>query len=91
MIYNVVIVSGGQQRNIHVFSPSHQGFHMTLTCSLCYKVGPCWLSILNIVCTCQNLIKYWLILIFHISSVATDLYIFVHALCLLLSSSGSYM
>ena len=55
----VVIVSGGQQggsvTQIHEwihspFSPKpspHPGCHITLS-SLCYSVGPCWLSILNI-------------------------------------------
>ena len=60
-INNVVIVSGGQQSDpakyIHV-SILHQTpfpsrlLHNIDQSSLCYTVGPCWLSILNIVvCT----------------------------------------
>ena len=56
LINNVVILSGGQQRDsiIHTHVPilpklpSHPGFHMTLSRVLCYTVGPCWLPILNI-------------------------------------------
>ena len=55
LINNVVILSGGQQRDsiIHTHVPilpklpSHPGFHMTLSRVLCYTVGPCWLPILN--------------------------------------------
>ena len=56
-INNVVVVSGGQQRNsaIHVHvSILHQTpllsrlLHNTEQSSLCYTVGPCWLSILLI-------------------------------------------
>ena len=55
-INNVVIVSGGQQRDaamhVHVSTlpqsplPSRLP-HNIKQSSLCYAVGPCWLSILN--------------------------------------------
>ena len=63
MINNVVIVSGVQQSDsvIHVHVSilfqilfSFILLHNIEQSSLCYTVGPCWLSILNIaVCTCQ--------------------------------------
>ena len=62
MINNVVIVSGGQQRDsgIHIYVsilpqtplPSRLS-HNIKQSSLSYMVGPCWLFILNIaVCMC---------------------------------------
>ena len=63
MINNVVLVSGVQQSDsvihIHVSFLFQVLFPFRLLqnieqSSLCYTVGPCWLSILNIaVCTCQ--------------------------------------
>ena len=63
MINNVVLVSGVQQSDsvmhIHVAILFQILFPFRLLqsieqSSLCYTVGPCWLSILNIVvCTCQ--------------------------------------
>ena len=64
MINNVVIVSGVQQSDsvihIHVsilfqiLSPFRLLYNIEQS-SLCYTVGPCWLSILNIaVRTCQS-------------------------------------
>ena len=63
LINNVVIVSDAQQSNsaihIHVSIlpqtplPSRLPHNIEQS-SLCYTVGPCWLSFLNIaVCTCQ--------------------------------------
>ena len=63
-INNDVTVSGGQQRDpaihIHVFIlpqtplPSRLPHNIEQS-SMCYIVGPCWLSILNIsVCTCPS-------------------------------------
>ena len=63
-INNVVTVSGAQQSDsairIHVSIlpqtplPSRLPHNIEKS-SLCYAVGPCWLSILNIaVCTCQS-------------------------------------
>ena len=64
MINNVVLVSGVQQSesviHIHVSILFQILFpfrllHSIEQSSLCYTVGPCWLSILNIaVCTCQS-------------------------------------
>ena len=64
LINNVVLVSGVQQSDsvihIHVSILFQILFPPRLLqnieqCSLCYTVGPCWLSILNIaVCTCQS-------------------------------------
>ena len=61
---NVVIVSGVQQSDsvvhIHVSIFFQILFPFTLLqnieqSSLCYTVGPCWLSIVNITfCTCQS-------------------------------------
>ena len=64
MINNVVLVSGVQQSDsvirIHVstlfqvLSPFRLSQNIEQS-SLCYTVGPCWLSILNTaVCTCQS-------------------------------------
>ena len=64
MINNLVIVSGVRQSDsvtrIHVsilfkiLFPS-KPLLITEQSSLCYTVGPCWLSVLNIaVCTCQS-------------------------------------
>ena len=63
MIDNVEIVSGGQQRDsaihIHVSTLSQTSLpsrlpHNIEQNSLCYTIGTCWLSILNIaVCTCR--------------------------------------
>ena len=64
LVNNVVIVSGEQWRDsamhIHVSIlpqtplPSRLPHNIELS-SMCYSVGPCWLSILNIaVCTCPN-------------------------------------
>ena len=57
MINNVVIVSGGQQRDsaIHIHEsilpqtslPSRLPYNIEQS-SLCYSVGPCWLSIISI-------------------------------------------
>ena len=64
LINNVVLVIGVQQsdsvRHIHVFILFHILFPFRWLqnieqSSLCYTLGPCWLSILNIaVCTCQS-------------------------------------
>ena len=64
MINNVVLVSGVQQSdsviNIHISILFQILFpfrllHNIEQSSLCYTVGPCWLSILNIaVSTCQS-------------------------------------
>ena len=64
LINNVVLVSGVQQSDsvihIHVSLLFQILFPIRLLqnieqSSLCYTVGPCWLSILNIaVCTCQS-------------------------------------
>ena len=64
MINNVVLVSGVQQSDsiihIHVSILFQILFPFRLLhniewSSLCYTVGPCWLSILNIaVCRCQS-------------------------------------
>ena len=61
---NVVLLSGVQQSDsvihIHVFILFQFLFPFRLLlnigqCSLCYTLGPCWLSILNIaVCICQS-------------------------------------
>ena len=67
---NIVIVSGEQQRDsaihIHVFirppsPPPIQTAHDIEQSSMCYTVGPCWLSILDTtVCTCQSkLLNYF--------------------------------
>ena len=63
LINNVVLVSGVQHsdsvHHIHVSILFQMLFPFRLLqnieqCSLCYAVGHCWLSILNIaVCTCQ--------------------------------------
>ena len=64
MINNVVIVSGGQQRGsvIHIQVstlpqtplPSRMPHNIEQS-SVCYTVGPCWLSILNIaMCICPS-------------------------------------
>ena len=64
MINNVVIVSGGQQRGsvIHIQVstlpqtplPSRMPHNIEQS-SVCYTVGPCWLSIVNIAaCTCPS-------------------------------------
>ena len=63
LINNVVLVSGVQQSDsvihIHVSILFQVLFPLRLLqnielSSLCYTVGPCWLSILGIaVCTCQ--------------------------------------
>ena len=61
---NVVLASGEQQSDsvihIHVsilfqiLSPFRLLENIE-QCSLCYTVGPCWLSVLNMaVCTCQS-------------------------------------
>ena len=56
-MHNFVIVSGGQQRDlaisIHVSNPPQIPLpsrlpHNIEQSSLCYTIGPCWLSILNI-------------------------------------------
>ena len=68
MINNVVIVSGGQQRDsaIHIHEsilpqtslPSRLPYNIEQS-SLCYAVGPHWLSILNkAVCTCRSRAPY---------------------------------
>ena len=64
LINNVVLVSGVQQSDsvihIHVSILFQILFpfrllHNIEQSSLCYTVGPCWLSMLNIaVCTCQS-------------------------------------
>ena len=64
MINNVVLVSGVKQSDsaihIHVSILFQILFPFRLSENieqsfLCYTVGPCWLSILNIaVCTCQS-------------------------------------
>ena len=64
MINNVMLVSGIQQSDsvIHINVSIHfqilfpfRLLQNTEQSSLCYTVGPCWLSILNIaVCTCQS-------------------------------------
>ena len=62
MINNVVLVSGVQQSDsvIHVSILFQILFPFRLLqnteqISLCYTVGPCWSSILNIaVCACQS-------------------------------------
>ena len=64
MINSVVLVSGVQQSDsvirIHVSVLFQILFPIRLSqsteqSSLCYTVGPCWLSILNIaVCACQS-------------------------------------
>ena len=62
LIYNVVLVSGVQQSDslIHLSILFQKFFPFGLLqnieqSSLCYIVGPCWLSVLNIaVCTCQS-------------------------------------
>ena len=64
MIKNVVLVSDVEQSDsfihMHVFILSQVLFSFRLLqnieqSSLCYTVGPCWLSILNIaVCICQS-------------------------------------
>ena len=64
-INNMVLVSGEQQSDsvihIHVSIPFQILFPLRLLHnieqgSLCYTVGPCWLSILNIAaCTCTFL------------------------------------
>ena len=61
---NVVTVSGVQQSDsvIHINVSilfqilfPFRLLHNTKQSSLCYTVGPCWLSILNTaVCTCQS-------------------------------------
>jgi len=67
-INNVVIVSGGQQRDsaihIHVSIlpqtplPSRLPYNIEQS-SMCYTVGSCWLSILNIaVCTCPSQVLF---------------------------------
>ena len=75
MINNVVLVSGVQQSDsvihTHVFIFFQILFPITLLhnieqCSLCYTVGPCWLSILNIaVCTCLSFMQNFLSLSRH--------------------------
>ena len=62
MINSVVLVSGAQHSGlvIHVSILFQSLFPFRLLCnieqhSLCYTIGPCWLSALNIeVCTCQS-------------------------------------
>ena len=65
---NVVIVSGEQQRDSAIHThvsilpqtplPSRLPHNIEQS-SLCYAVGPCWLSILNIaVCTCWSQIPW---------------------------------
>ena len=62
MIYNVVLVSGVEQSDsvIYIHILFHILFHYGLLqdieySSLCYTVGPCWLSLLNIVvCICSS-------------------------------------
>ena len=64
MINSVVLVLGAQQSgsvlHIHVSILFQILFpfrllHNIEQRSLCYTVGPCWLSVLNIaVCTCQS-------------------------------------
>ena len=64
MIYNVVLVSSVQQSDlvihVHVSILFQILFPFRLLqnieqSSLCYTVGPCWLSVLNIVvCICQS-------------------------------------
>ena len=65
LINNVMIVSGEQLREsatyIHVSSLPQTALpsccHITLSrqCSMCYTVGPCWLSTLNTaVCICPS-------------------------------------
>ena len=61
MINNVVLVSGVQQSDLFIYIHVSILFQILLLfkllqsikqSSLCYTVGPCWLSILNIaVCT----------------------------------------
>ena len=69
MINNVVLVSGVQQSDsvihIHVSILFQilfplRSLHNIEQSPLCYTVGPCWLSILNIaVCTCQSQSPYF--------------------------------
>ena len=64
MINNVMLVSGVQQSDsvIHIYVSilfqilfPFKLLHNIEQSSLCYTVGPCWLSILNIAaCTCQS-------------------------------------
>ena len=64
MINNVVLVSGVHQSDsvihvhVSVFFQIHFSFRLLQNIeqsSLCYTVGPCWLSVLNIAaCTCQS-------------------------------------
>ena len=62
LIYNVVLVSGVQQSNsvIHISILFQVLFPFKLLqnikqSSLCYTIGPCWLSILyTVVCICQS-------------------------------------
>ena len=72
MINNVVLVSGVQQSDsvVHVSILFQILFPFRLLQNieqslLCYTVGPCWLSILNIaMCTCQSQTPNLLILHF---------------------------
>ena len=65
LIYKVVLVSGVQQSDSHIYIYSHMCIYFFQIIfpyrllqnieygSLCYTVGPCWLSILYIVvCIC---------------------------------------
>ena len=62
-MYNVVLVSGDQVQHDSVFVfnfltdyiPVCYYKILSVVSSLCYSVGPCWLSILyTVVCICQS-------------------------------------
>ena len=71
MIYNVVLVSGVEQSDLVIHIHIVILFQIILPfrllqnieeSSLCYTVGPCWLSILNIiVCLCQSQTLTWVL------------------------------
>ena len=57
LIYNVVLVSGVRQSDSDIYIYIYIYIYMFLQnieyCSLCYMIGPCWLSIFYIVvCIC---------------------------------------
>ena len=80
LVNNVVLVSGVQQSDsvIHTHVPILFQILFPIRLlqnieqgSLCYTVGPCWLSILNIaVCTCQSQTPFLFIYFFYWSIIA---------------------
>ena len=48
---------------IYIYIFKYLSQEIGCSCSLCYTVGPCWLSILNVVCVCVCVCVYVCVLV----------------------------